>query len=280
LVNLTFVLCTPLADAQIESGTVVVVGYSKKKVIVAADSRETNDDGEYRDTACKIAALNDKLIFTATGQAKLISRGVSLWDATREARTALTDTQKLNSDKVGDFLDRVAARWGVLLGTNIATNMQRDAASKLSDEQLLVDGMFIGLDENRELHISHEIIRAKIIEDVTKIQADGVKVVTIPDKMIFRALGEGDISDEFELGKSTRSIRWKKRDVPQFAKAQRASKEVAEAILRVEFTGAYGKETVPGKPEVHYVGGKTDAAELTRGGAVHWIQRKPGCPEN
>jgi hypothetical protein len=208
LVNLTLVLCTPLAYAQIESGTVVVVGYSKKKVIVAADSRETNDDGAYRDTACKIAALNDKLIFTATGRAKFISRDVSLWDATREARTALMNTQKLNSDKVGDFLDRVAARWGVLLGTNIATNMQRDA-SKLSDEQVLVDGMFIGLDENRELHISHEIIRAKIIENATEIQADGVKVVTILDKTIFRALGEGDISDEFELGKSTRSLRWK-----------------------------------------------------------------------
>jgi hypothetical protein len=161
LVGFVFILYVPFACAQVESGTVVIVGYSKQVVIVATDSRETDGHGAYRDEACKTAALNNKLMFTAAGQARSILNGTALWDATREAKAALADTQRLNTDKVGDFLDRVAGRWGVLLGTNIATSMRPEELLNLSDDQEIVNGMFIGLDENQELHISHEIIRAK-----------------------------------------------------------------------------------------------------------------------
>jgi hypothetical protein len=279
LLSLALILDAPFMCAQVESGTVVIVGYSKKVVIVAADSRETDGHGAYRDEACKIAALNDNLIFTAAGQARSILNGTVLWDATREAKAAIADTQRQNSDNVGDFLDRVAGKWGILLGANVAANIGPDELLKLSDDQEIVNGMFIGLDENQELHISHEIIRVRIVQNVPKIGVDSVKVTTIPDNAIFRALGEGDISDEFEIGRSLRSKRWR-LEVPRFAREHRISNEAAEAILRVDLTGAYGKDRVPNNPNVQLVGGKTDAVELKRGGTVHWIQRKSQCSKN
>jgi hypothetical protein len=277
--SISFFLSVPFANAQIESGTVVIIGYSTQKVIVAADSRETNPLGAYRDQACKIAALNDRLMITVAGQARSVLGDTVQWDAIREARTALTDTQRLDTDTDGDFLDRVARRWGILLGTNMSNNMQPNDVLKLANDQELINGMFIGLDEKQELHISHEIIRAKIVDSIPHFNIDPVKVVTIPDNIIFRALGEGDISDEFESGRTARSKHWKLK-VSQFGNARGLSKEAAEAILRVDLTGAYGKENIPNNPAVHLVGGKTDAAELKRGGTIHWIQRKPQCPEN
>ena len=268
----------PLAGAQVESGTVVVIGYSKQKVVVAADSRETSAQGAYRDQACKIVALNDRLMFTVAGQARSVLGDAVLWDATREARAALADSQGLASDMAGDFLDRVARRWGVLLGTNISANMQPDDVLKLANDQELINGMFIGLDEKHELHMSHEIIRARTVDSTTRFNIDPVKVVTLSDSVIFRALGEGDISDEFESGRTARSKRWK-LNVSQVGRLRGLSKEAAEVILRVELTGTYGKETIPNNPAIHLVGGKTDVAELKRDGTVHWIQRKPECPD-
>lgn len=39
------------------SATTIVVGFSKTKVVIAADSRLTNEDGTHQDTSCKITAL-------------------------------------------------------------------------------------------------------------------------------------------------------------------------------------------------------------------------------
>jgi len=279
LVCLAYIVFVPSSSqTQVESGTVVIIGYSKEEVIIAADSRETDGHGAYRDEACKIAVLNNKLMFTAAGEARSVLNGSELWDATREARAALADTERLNTDAAGDFIDRVARRWGALLATNIGSNMRPEEALKLANDQVLVNGMFIGLDDRQGLHMSHEIIRARIIEKIPEIAVDSVKVVTMTENILFRALGEGDISDEFEFGRSTRSRQWK-LEVPRFARVHRVSNEAAEAMLRVDLTGAYGRDTVPNNPTVHLVGGKTDAAELKRGGRVHWISRKSQCPE-
>jgi hypothetical protein len=94
-----------------------------------------------------------------------------------------------------------------------------------------------------------------MVENVPRIGLDSAKVVTIPDSVIYRALGEGDISDEFEIGRSPRSKHWK-LEASQFAKVHQITKEAAEAILRVDLTGAYGQDKVPNNPTVNLVAEK------------------------
>jgi len=55
---LPFVLC-PVAEAQVQSGTLVVAYYSKDQIAVAADSRSTDGpNGPPNDCYCKIAAIS------------------------------------------------------------------------------------------------------------------------------------------------------------------------------------------------------------------------------
>lgn len=266
------------ANAQIESGTVVIIGYSKQKVVVAADSRESNDQGAYLDEACKIAALNSKFIFTAAGRAKSIRQETILWDATREARAALAATERIAGEKPGDFQDRIAARWGILLAKNIGEHIQADEARSLTDDEILVNGLLIGIDEVQRIHISHEIMRARIIEAVPKIVIDPVKVVNMPDTITFSGLSEDDIFAEFQAGKSDRSGKWQ-HQIPAYAKQHGIKdRDMAKAMLLVDLTGTYGKERVPKNPAIHLVGGKIDAVELTISSGIQWIQRKSQCP--
>jgi hypothetical protein len=55
----------PNVFAQIESGTVILIGYSKNKIIVAADSRMADEGKAPSDDKCKITALGNKIVFTA-----------------------------------------------------------------------------------------------------------------------------------------------------------------------------------------------------------------------
>jgi hypothetical protein len=268
------------AHSQVESGTVVIIGYSKQKVVVAADSRESNDQGAYRDEACKIAALNTEFIFTAAGRAKSIRQETILWDANREARTALADTERSAGEKPGDFQDRIAAKWGRLLAKTIGENLQADDARSLTDDEILVNGLLIGIDEVKRIHISHEILRARIIDAVPEIVIDPVKVVNVSDAITFSGLSEGDVFVEFQAGNSDRSKKWRSQ-IPAYAKQHGLKdQDMAKAMLLVDLTGTYGKERVPKNPAVHLVGGKIDAVELTISRGIQWIQRKSQCPEN
>ena len=46
-----------------KSGTIVVVGASTVKIVIAADSRVDYDSGSYDDHGCKITVLSDKFVF-------------------------------------------------------------------------------------------------------------------------------------------------------------------------------------------------------------------------
>jgi len=71
---------------QSASGTVVVIGLSQTKIVIAVDSRGFDDAGKYRDDICKIVRLDDHSVFTAAGNIIHAHDGRALWDAQDEAR--------------------------------------------------------------------------------------------------------------------------------------------------------------------------------------------------
>jgi hypothetical protein len=57
------------AFAQAQHGTVIVVNFTKDKVIIAADSRAMNSDNRRPpdDCRCNISAFGKKIVFTTSG---------------------------------------------------------------------------------------------------------------------------------------------------------------------------------------------------------------------
>ena len=76
------------------TGTVIVYGFSKNKIVIASDSRATNEDGSYLDDFCKITELNKTMVFTVSGRFADITGGRVGWDADLEAKRAIAEVAK------------------------------------------------------------------------------------------------------------------------------------------------------------------------------------------
>ena len=98
---------------ETNSGTIVVIGVSKNKIVIAADSRRHEGTGKYADDQCKIITRDDKFVFASNGLAGF-SRNVPIpfrpieMDTNKEAQIAF-DSVPSGSD---DFLPTVARSWG------------------------------------------------------------------------------------------------------------------------------------------------------------------------
>jgi hypothetical protein len=61
------VLATGLANAQVGSGTIIILDFAKDKLAIAADSRITFDDRPPLDSHCKIRVFSHRIVFTEMG---------------------------------------------------------------------------------------------------------------------------------------------------------------------------------------------------------------------
>ena len=75
--------------------TTIVIGYSKDKIVVAAESRRGDEGKSYVDDACKITALNDRFLFTISGRIDDTTGRVFGWDASEQAKAAFARVWKL-----------------------------------------------------------------------------------------------------------------------------------------------------------------------------------------
>jgi len=192
----------------------------------------------------------------------------------------MDNAQHLHTDHAGDFLDRLARDWGLLIFNEIRQTLSPTEALALTDREIVITGIVAGIDESGALHISHQTISARRpIGTPPQPSPDSTKFINLADTVQFQPIGERDIVDEFINSKTERAKHW----IRQLAKDTRRSTidgDALKAIRLVDLSGIYGAETVPGKPAIHFVGGSTDAAELVPGGTVRWVQRKPSCQEH
>jgi hypothetical protein len=92
--------------------------------------------------------------------------------------------------------------------------------------------------------------------------------VPLPPGCQFRicAAGMTDVFSEYTSSSPT-TERAKREDI------MNAEDKTARVVRLVQLSISY---TIP----KGYVGGKIDALELWNSGRVHWLSRKPNCPEN
>jgi hypothetical protein len=155
------------AVPEVEVGTVIVMGLSRDKIVLAADSRNTlvtsltRPDGtvgqklDYDDTACKLTQLTPKILFAAAGLvvAKNTIPSTVLYDAHKLARMAARNYRSASQENQlpGDALAAIATRWAWDVDFRLHHGFANGWKPIWTSEGLFLEGIFAGLEPNGEL---------------------------------------------------------------------------------------------------------------------------------
>lgn len=273
-----FVLVTrPCAIAQSISGTIVVLNSSQDEIVVAADSRSVNRV-TYLDNECKIAALGNKLVFSAsniTGYGRLLS-GQHAWEANAVARKEFL---RLTREQTTQNLPlELAKAWGEDVKEQIRADLIRDREGVLSGikDNVLTNGLFAGFDAGGILIVTGQV--------TYRITDDGKPITDFSIRNIFTKppikwiMGETQIADEYRFAQTPRAIRWQQEIAARFRPGE--DPIAFNAIELVALTIKYHFGGATNGPLMSTVGGAIDAVRLTRTKGIQWIHRKDNCPED
>lgn len=259
---LVSVSLAPRAWTQTESGTVVVFGYSKEKVIVAADSRVTFGLEGHDDTQCKVAALGNKVIFATGGVAGLPDG----WTPAAEARRAFEAVAPGAWD-TGPIANRWAA--GAVKRLKAEAAIRPEQLIKHTENNILLIGVFAAAQQDDKISVNVRMLTYS--QEGGSIYIGFDSVVFGPNvEMDIQGFGRTEIVDEFVHPVTPRA----KREAEQWAReSMRFSpdrRDQLRIIRLVDLTLAY-------HPRSETMHGPIDAVELRRGGQITWIQRKANC---
>jgi hypothetical protein len=279
------VLClalVPSTFAQIESGTVVIVGLSKNKIVMAADSRVGEEIGKYHDDGCKIVALSNKFLFTMSGRNRDRTNGKVGWDADQQAKEAFAadSQQPIPPSLESSFAYDLTQLWAELMIRNISKNIRPVELSQFgtSPNNSFVDGLFIGIGPLGDIQIGRTSIRRAPQWFWDDTIPDPLFVswpdrVNVPETMTYTVLGIGSTTVNELFAATSERARNASLDILKEAKTwPSGEKDVRMAIKIAEFVTKY--TDFPDD-----IGGPIDAAELDKGGTIRWIQRKPACKD-
>jgi hypothetical protein len=267
---------------QVKSGTTLIVGYSKEKIIMAADSRVTYFDGRVENDQCKITALGGKLLFGVVGIQGFNAKTPSIhsWEAVTEARRAFASERVRTSGSI----EMMSAYWASSIQRHLAELIRYNPAEVIHmmerNGPVLNYGIFAG--RNPDGKLSALFVMASCVEQVPcsadlirKNQARlTVQKIDFPEpesRVKFEAFGVSSTFLKFENAPeklSADDLRiWNSvplRSTIKDPDAQRAVKFIDLTILH--------------DPRKAGVGGDVDVVELTKSAGVTWLNRKQNCP--
>ena len=250
--------------SQSTSGTVVVIGWSRTKIVIAVDSRGYDDNEKYRDDICKIVRLGDHSVFTAAGNIIHAYKGRALWDAQKEALYAFKEAQRSGSPRI---LRTAAKSWGDSMVTGINQALQEDftGSKHMLEKNIFLTGVFAGFENGSTAMYQVEIVFDPASQRATQNFYPEHHTTTVE----LGALGRNEIVNEVVADKT----HFAKAEQRKWATAERTiplrDRDVRWAIRLVQLTMEY-------HPQKADVGGPIDALEITRRG-IRWVERKAGC---
>jgi hypothetical protein len=270
------------AEAQIDFGTVIVVGVSQDKVVIAADTRSASQDSHGR---CKVAVLGGKLLYGAAGVvADTASALPNAWvfDAMGVAKTSFDGAPKrmqacaASSSCPSDpksVPENVAQGWLESIMGNLST-----ASYVAMDDWKLgagVTGIVAGIGPSGDMEAVVDQVVCQKPDGQNAEAADkprsncqphldfSKKILPPKGRTVWIPLGISDTANEYLRQTSDRA----KAEVQEWPKLQ----EWQIAYRLVDLTLAYSQKK-------DYVGGPIEVVELRRNGTVTWIQNPQSCP--
>jgi hypothetical protein len=252
--------------AQSVTGTVVVIGWSRTKIVVAVDSRGYDDNEKYRDDICKIVRLDEHSVFTAAGNIIHAYRGRALWDAQKEALYAFKEAQGSNSPRL---LTTAARRWGDRMVAGIDQALKEDAAGSkhMLEKNVFLTGVFAGFENGSTAMYQVEIV----FDPASQRAKQNFYAEHHTTDVVFGALGRNEIVNEVVADKTHFAKAEQRKWTTAERKIPLRDRDVRWAIRLVQLTIEY-------HPQKADVGGPIDALEITRRG-IRWIDRKTECKQ-
>ena len=270
--------------ADMNLGTTIVVGASKNKIVVAADSRSTYGRGNYTDHSCKITRLSDKLVFVSAG---LVSDGSVKFDLLAEAKNSARKFGTVTPPAGTTVTEMVADDWLAISRIRLEDVAKYEMAGWLStglfpDSAVRFVGVFVGIEPDGKLALVSESLYCKKpatiggpfgcdAQDHTEWGLGPPKFVyQLSDRMIFTAFGITDPTDEYINGDGRRAGTEYMQWLTDSKLYPDTHTDAYRAIRLIDLTIAYS-------PSKEFIGGAIDAVEVTHEG-VHWVGRKSECP--
>ncbi len=266
---------------QIGHGTVEAYYFSRKQIVIAADSRVTRMGiGSFNDTECKIVPLDKHNVFFETGVSDFVSiPGVPIepWNNSDEARRSY---ELAAASGEPNRLLRAASNWMQ------QTLKHLDAAYRILPMQLeeteriqhggLIDAFWAGIGEDGNLQFLHARIGFKKTKPSTNVSGTRVLVGELQPNGVGLGWGAVSVGEELyaalnndpkymKTSKSTALQQW----IESLQQINLEHWAVLTAIHVVEMAvegGALGS----GLP--------VDALELSSKDGIRWERRKPNCP--
>jgi hypothetical protein len=264
------ILLSPTQNINLTSGTIIVLYRDNERFIVIADSRlSSNDQPEYRDTACKLNALGDKAFFFATGRTLVMGlENESVLDVNAIAVKVFRDFS--GKADTNSTLHAIAFYTAISLKALFQDIAAQDAAHLFAGvhKDNLMQMIIGGTTDSRDL-IAYCI--------QIKIQANEVApypliVFTVerwnPELGIFGS-DEKDGFMELMMNDTERAKIANEFLAAELAKLDDPDTQIFRLKARVQTATDWAKS--------HRVGGPLDILELRKGGYIRWIQRKSGC---
>lgn len=257
------ILSTVVTGAKGQSirGTVVVIGQSQSKIVIAADSRATNKEtGSYSDNYCKILTLDRYSAFAAAGNVSYYW----YWDAYSQARTAFDRAERSSS---GEYLKETATIFADAIVPEINAAIISDGAraTAAAEDNRFFSASFLGFDNNRPAFYEVEIL----FNPVTRMAYSTVTPEPMYTEMHWGAMGRSDTANEVLIG----GTEFAKNQTAQWAKTGETipakDRDVYWAIHLVNLTMIYDLHRAE-------VGEPVDAITITPRG-YNWIKRKLNC---
>jgi hypothetical protein len=264
------------AKSQVQHGSVGVVYFTKDKIVMAADSRQTRSGAagvSPTDDGCKVTALDGNIIFVSTNIVRFLGGPrVSGWDNDSMIRAVYSKVKSVNSGARGhlaeiakEWSDSVAAKFNAV--ASLEPGIFRQMTSDIGAGAFTVAYMG-GLDGagNPGLFVM------AVTPNASRTAAEGSEgPIRACSNHDFCAVGVLDIVVEFANASSGRARKeaaeWKPpKGTPP--KDYDAFKTMRMVELTIQHHAG---------PDL---GGPIDAVQLNRDGSLHWYARKRNCPEN
>lgn len=274
------VLGAGVSRAQIGSGTIVILDATKDKLVIAADSRLTLEDGSQNDSQCKIEVFRHRIAFVQVGSVGYERGPVDPFPSWRNSALADRAAREMgNSAKDPDVeIKDIASIWANSLAAywNQAYLSSRDAVERTAKPGGgLITGAVFAEARSGAVHWRFVGVGLNPTLNPPQVQAftgelhdcwpcgEGERVC---------ALAHPEIPKEFCTQSSPRAreeaAHWK----PSLELVRGESRETLHAIRLVDDTIAF--DPIGG------LGGKVDVLELHNDGSINWVQRKSNCPDN
>jgi hypothetical protein len=265
------------AVAQTESGSLIIVNASQDEIVVAADSRSYSAVAEF-DDRCKITALDNQLIFAASGiTAYGPTDGRPLyWDSHAIAKEIFLHLSRQKATQPMPL--RIAPTWGKEIKNKFKADLKRDGPKGVlfgAEGNTLTSAVFAGFYQGAPLIVTLAVRYITSTKGHTEV-SDAITNVFRKPKAV--QIGRVVIADELFAGKTPRAIQW--RQQLAYTKAPDGDSVALPAIDAVKFSiDNYPLVNIGGKM-LPPLGGSIDAVRLRLGKGIDWIQRKTNCPEN